>query len=184
MADKKREKRSEKQKEKRIQRRRKRREKRRWKLTDERWARIEPYLPKLKKSEKGGRPPIDNRTVFEGILWILRTGAPWGDLPEKYSSGSTCWRRLQQWEEDDVWVKAWRALLGELDGREQLDWSECFIDGSFAPAKKGANASGRRNAARARSGWWWLTAKEFLWGTTWTLRPRTRSRSSRRRLRR
>jgi transposase len=89
MADRKREECLEGQEKKQIQRRRKRRDKRRWKLTDERWARIEPFLPKMKKSKKGGRPPIDNRRVFEGILWTLRTGAPWADLPERYSSGST-----------------------------------------------------------------------------------------------
>jgi len=137
-------------------------------VTDQQWEKIAPLLPKFKRSRKGGRNPVDNRIVFEGILWILRTGAPWKDLPKKYSSGSTCWRRLRAWEEQDVWLNAWRVFLGELDKKGQLDWSECFADGSFAPAKKGGSASGRPNAARARSGWWWSTAKEFLWGTTWT----------------
>jgi transposase len=50
--------------------------KERWKLTDQQWEKIEPLLPKLKKSKKGGRPWADNRKVFEGILWVLRTGAP------------------------------------------------------------------------------------------------------------
>jgi transposase len=155
--------------------------KERWKLTDAQWQKIEPLLPKLKKSKRGGRPWADNRKVFEGILWILRTGAPWADLPKQYSSASTCWRRLRDWEQQDVWLNAWRAFLSELDQRGQLDWSEAFADGSFAPAKKGANASERPNAARERSGWWWSTAKVFLWETTWTLRPRTKSRSSKKR---
>ena len=155
--------------------------KERWKLTDEQWEKIEALLPKPKKSKRGGRPWIENRKVFEGILWILRTGAPWADLPKKYSSPSTCWRRLRLWEEQGVWLRAWGAFLAQLDERGQLDWSEAFIDGSFAPAKKGAKLSEKPSAARARSGWWWSTAKVFLWETTWTLRPRTRSRSSRRR---
>ena len=150
----------------------------RWKLTDAQWQKIEQLLPKLKKSRHGGRPWADSRKVFEGILWILRTGAPWADLPKQYPSPSTCWRRLRDWEEQDIWLDAWRAFLSELDQRGQLDWSEAFADGSFALAKKGANASERPNAARERSGWWWSTAKVFLWETTWTRRPRTKSRSS------
>ena len=155
--------------------------KERWKLTDEQWKKIEKYLPKPKVNSKGGRPWVDNRKVFEGILWILRTGAPWSDLPKRYSSPSTCWRRLKLWEEQDIWLDAWRAFLAELDERKQLDWSESFIDGSFAPAKKGACVSGKPRGARARSGWWWSTAKVFLWETTWTLRPRVKSRSLKKR---
>jgi len=135
-------------------------------LTDEQWKRIEPLLPEPKRSPKGGRKPIPNRVVFEGILWVLWTGAPWKEVPKEYSSGSTCWRRLKQWEEQGLWLKAWRCFLGELDAQDQLDWSECFADGSFAPAKKGGVASGRPSGARARSGWWWSTAKEFLWAST------------------
>ena len=153
--------------------------KERWKLTHEQWKKIEKFLPKPKPSKKGGRPWADNRKAFEGILWILRTGAPWADLPKRYPSPSTCWRRLKLWEEQDLWLKAWRAFLSELDENGQLDWSEAFVDGSFAPAKKGANASVRPRGARARSGWWWSTAKVFLLETTWTLRPRAKSNSSR-----
>jgi len=137
-------------------------------LTDAQWAKIEPLLPKPKRSRKGGRKPIAHRRVLEGILWVLRTGARWKDLPAEFPSPSTCWRRLKQWEEEDVWLRVWRAFLAELDQKGQLDWSEAFADGSFAPAKKGALASARPNAARARSGWWWSTAKVFLWETTWT----------------
>ena len=107
-------------------------------LTDEQWAHIAPLLPEPKASPKGGPKPIANRPVFEGILWVLRSGARWQDLPERYPSPSTCWRRLRAWEIDGVWLKAWRALLGQLDEQGQQDWSETFADGSFAPAKKGA----------------------------------------------
>ena len=153
----------------------------RWKLTNEQWEKVKPLLPEPKVGRKGGRPWTDNRKVFEGILWILRTGAPWSELPKEYSSASTCWRRLKAWEEEDIWVQAWRAFLAELDERGQLDWSESFVDGSFAPAKKGALVSGQPRGAKARSGWWWSTAKEFLWGTTWTLRRQGKSSSLKRR---
>jgi len=141
-------------------------------LTDEQWKKIEPLIPKFKRSTKGGPKPRADRPCFEGILWILRTGARWKDLPERYPSPSTCWRRLREWDEQGVWETLWRAFLAELDERGQLDWSETFADGSFAPAKKGATVSDRPNAVRARSGWWWSTAKVFLWDTTWTPRPR------------
>jgi len=137
-------------------------------LTDAQWAKIEPLLPKVKPSPKGGRKPVDSRRVFEGILWVLRSGARWKDLPARHPSPSTCWRRLRDWEEHDVWLDLWRAFLSELDLKGQLDWAETFADGSFAPAKKGATASERPNAERVRSGWWWSTAKVFLSETTWT----------------
>ena len=118
-------------------------------LSDKQWKLIEPLLPVLPKSKKGGRPWASNRAVLEGILWVLRTGARWQDLPEQYPSPSTCWRRLQRWEEEGVWLEIWRTFLGTLDQRGQLDWSEAFADGSFAPAKKGAwcwqNQAGERH---------------------------------------
>jgi len=147
-------------------------------LTEEQWEKIEPLLPELPRNQRGGRPWIENRRVLEGILWILRTGAPWADLPSEYPSPSTCWRRLRMWEEEGVWLKIWRAFLKQLDERQQLKWGESFMDGSFAPAKKGALQSGKPSGARARSGWWWSTARVFLWETSFRLRPRRRSRSS------
>ena len=139
-------------------------------LSDAQWGIIEPLLPKLSSH---GRPWRNNREVLEGILWVLKSGARWRDLPREYPSASTCWRRLKLWEEEDVWLDVWRAFLGELDQKQKLDWSETFLDGSFAPAKKGAPASEKPNAAKARSGWWWSTAKVFLWEADWS-RPRRR----------
>ena len=132
-------------------------------LTDRQWDKIQPLLPKPKRSRKGGRPPADDRACMEGILWVLRSGARWKDLPGEYPSSSTCWRRLRDWEAGGIWLKIWRVFLAELDAAGQLDWSETFADGSFAPAKEGATASGKPSAARVRSGWWWSTAKVFLW---------------------
>ena len=132
-------------------------------LTDKQWTKIAPLLPARKVSPKGGRTAIPNRPVFEGILWVLRSGARWKDLPKCFPSASTCWRRLKQWEEAGVWLKVWRKFLGELDEQGRIDWSEVFADGTFSPAKKGAIASERRNAERVQSLWWWQTARVFLW---------------------
>lgn len=140
-------------------------------LTDEQWEKIEPLLPELGSR---GRPWRDSREVLEGILWVLRTGARWKDLPKEYPSPSTCWRRLRIWEEQGVWLKVWRAFLTELNEKERIDWSEAFIDGTFAPAKKGATASERRSAGRAQSSWFWRTARVFLWEYPYTPPARRR----------
>jgi transposase len=143
-------------------------------LKEEQWALIEPLLPEPRKSAKGGPTPVPNRPCFEGILWVLRSGARWKDLPEGYPSYSTCRRRLLEWEDQGVWLDAWRALLARLDEEQRLDWEECFADGSFASAKKGGAALEKPNAERVRSGWWWQAAKEFLWRPTSTRRRRTK----------
>lgn len=139
-------------------------------LTDAQWAKIEPLLPRLISR---GRRWTDSRKVLEGILWVLRSGARWKDLPDHYPSYATCWRRLRRWEEDGTWERVWRAFLGELDENGWLDWEETFADGSFASAKKGGLQSARPVAERVRSGWWWWTAKVFLSERPFT-RPRRR----------
>ena len=101
-------------------------------LAEAQWKKIAPLLPKPPKQRKGGRPWIENRRVLEGILWILRSGARWQDLPEKFPHPSTCWRRLRDWEERGIWLNIWRSFLSELNERQQLKWSESFLDGSFA----------------------------------------------------
>ena len=79
-------------------------------LTDAQWEKIRPLLPRRRKRPQGGRPPADDRKVLEGILWILRSGARWCDLPEEFPSPSTCWRRLRDWEEQEIWLEIWRAF--------------------------------------------------------------------------
>src|SRR5579863_353146 len=153
-------------------------------LTDARWEKIAPLLPKLRKSRRRGRPRAKDRKVLEGILWILRSGARWQDSPDEFPSPATCWRRLRDWEERGVWLNIWRAFLSELNERQQLKWSESFLDGSFAPAKKGAAESEKPSGARGRSGWWWSTAAVFLWETPFTLHPRRKCASLSRRSRR
>jgi transposase len=139
-------------------------------LTEEQWAKIEPLLPRLSSR---GRPWQDNRAVLEGILWVLRSGARWKDLPEQFPSPATCWRRLRKWEEDGTWLRAWRTLIASLDDAGRLSWEEVFMDASFSPAKKGGPESERPNAERVRSGWWWEAARVFLWESS-PRRPRRR----------
>lgn len=109
-------------------------------LTDEQWLLIANLFPNNPVSPDGGRPPINARECVEGILWILRTGARWKDLPKCFPSSSTCWRRLRDWTEAGVWAKAWARLLRKLDRDGEIDWDESMADGTFAAAKKGVNA--------------------------------------------
>ena len=149
-------------------------------LTKQQWQAIRVHLPQPQVSRRGGRPRVEDRRCFEGILWILWTGAQWSELPRRYGSPSTCWRRLKQWEESGVLLKLWRAFLAQLNDQQKLRWDECFADGSFVPAKKGERRSARPNAARAQSGWFWSMARVLRWEHTWRRLPRRSSRSSRR----
>lgn len=109
-------------------------------LTDEQWSLISNLFPRYTPSSKGGRPPVPARACMEGILWILRTGARWKDLPKEFPSSTTCWRRLQQWTEAGIWEKAWARLLRKLDRKGSIDWDESMADGTFSAAKKGVIA--------------------------------------------
>ena len=150
-------------------------------LTDAQWAKIAPHLPRSRRSRKGGRPRVSHRAVVDGILWVLKTGARWRDLPEGYPSGTTCWRRLRQWDLDGTWLAMWRAFLEQLDARGRIRWEQVFIDGTFASAKKGALTSAKPSGARVRSAWWWSTARVFLWEYMSPRPARRRSPSSTRR---
>jgi len=108
-------------------------------LTDMQWAFIRPLLPPPART---GRPRADDRQTIEGILYILITGCRWQDLPHEYGAPTTAWRRLKRWGEEGVWERIWRAALATLDGRGELDWSLAFLDGSFAPAKRGGDMVG------------------------------------------
>jgi transposase len=123
-------------------------------LTDEQWAVIEPLIPEHERNPRGpGRPWQDAREVMNGILWILRTGARWQDLPDRYPSYQTCHRRFQQWVDSGIFDHMLHAIANDLLERGQLDLSECFIDGTFVVAKKGASKWERPNGARVRRSW-------------------------------
>lgn len=106
------------------------------KLTDKQWAVLESLLPKQDFS-KGGRPRAEDKKTVEGIMWILTTGAQWDELPAKYGKSTTCWRRFQTWKKQGVWRHIWQQLLVMLDEKDKLTWEVSYLDGTFAPAKKG-----------------------------------------------
>lgn len=113
-------------------------------LPDEQWALIGPFLPTLPRRPDGrGRPWRENRAVLNGILWVLRTGAPWADLPDRYPSYQTCHRRFQQWVRAGLLRSILERLAQALHDEGSLDLQEAFIDGSFAPATQGGAAVGK-----------------------------------------
>ena len=145
-------------------------------LTDEQWSLIEPLLAELPKRDDGrGRPWRENRKIMNGILWIQRSGARWKDLPDKFPPYQTCHRRFQSWVKDDSLRKVLEALAVDLETRGEIDLSECFIDGTFVVAKKGAHELVRLNGAKARNSWWWQTFMVFLSPPTRRLLARMKS---------
>jgi transposase len=107
-------------------------------LTDDQWEVIKKVIPKPAKT---GHPRCNDRTTINGILYVLRTGCRWNDLPEKYGSGVTCWRRFTRWSKEGVWTKLWRRLLRTLKEKERLNLEHAIIDSSTVMAKKGGRKS-------------------------------------------
>ena len=132
-------------------------------LTDQQWKVVETILPEDPVWDDGrGRPWSDRRKVLNGVLWILRTGAPWQDLPSRYGPHQTAHRRFQNWVRSGVIEKILLALAEHLKEAGGLDLKECFVDGTFVPAKKGGAALGRPSGARAPRSWALQTAMVFL----------------------
>ena len=132
-------------------------------LTDEQWEVVKPLIPAPpKRSDGRGRPRVDDRKILDGILWVMRTGAPWHDMPEKYPPYQTCHRRFQEWVHTGVFKNILKSLAKDLKERGDLDLSECFIDGTFVIAKKGDRGWERPSGAKVRRSWQWQTALVFL----------------------
>jgi transposase len=123
-------------------------------LPDAVWAVIEPVLPKAAPSPKGGRPRLDDRKALVGILFVLKTGMAWEDLPAELNCGSgmTCWRRLAEWQADGTWDRIHATLLDRLDGAGKLDWSRAVIDSSSVRAVLGGSASAPTRPTAGRTG--------------------------------
>jgi transposase len=117
-------------------------------VSDELWAVIQPLLPPPKPKPKGGRPPLPDRKVLTGILFVLKTGIPWEMLPREMGCGSgmTCWRRLRAWQQAGVWKKLHQVLLDRLGEADKIDGSRA------SPAPGGGEATGPNPTDRGTSG--------------------------------
>jgi transposase len=125
-------------------------------LPDELWNEIELLFPEHEQSPEGGRRPKENRVVLTAILFILKTGIGWKDLPTEAfgCSYKTCTRRLHDWSQLGLWQRMHELFLAKLRGAERLDWSRVLVDCSLVKAPLGGPKRGRIPriaAARDRS---------------------------------
>ena len=125
-------------------------------LTNTHWERLHPLLPPPKPHP--GRPAVDHRRILNGMLWILRTGAPWRDLPERYGPWRTVASRCYRWQRAGVFQHLFDTLTQQADAAGQLYWQRHFIDSTIvrahqhaAGAQKGVPKSKRSGAAREAS---------------------------------
>jgi len=130
---------------------------RRHELTERQWERLSPLLPPVKPVT--GRPHEDHRRVLNGLLWRMKTGAPWRDIPTRYGPWPTLYSRFRRWQRAGIWARLLAALQAEADAAGSLDWDLHFVDGTVvrahqhaAGAKKGAviKRSAPAGAALAR----------------------------------
>jgi transposase len=127
---------------------------RRYELSEPQWRRIAPLLAHRTHRGRAGHPFNDPRPIVNGILWILHTGAPWRDLPDRYGPWETVFASFNRWREDGTWVRVAGALLDELDERGQIDHDLWCIDGSVIRASRaaaGAKKKLRRPGATGRT---------------------------------
>ena len=114
-------------------------------LSEELWRFVEPLLPPDKPRKSNGRPPVRNRPVLTGILFVLRTGIPWEYLPQEMGCGCgmTCWRRLREWQARGLWQRLYEALLARLHQADRIDWQRAVVDSSSVRAVRGGRRRGR-----------------------------------------
>jgi transposase len=108
-------------------------------LPDELWDEIEQLFPEYDPSPDGGRPRKDARTVLTAVLFVLKTGIAWVDLPTEAfgCSYKTCLRRIDEWTAIGLWQQMHELFLGKLRGADLLDWSRVLVDCSLVKAPLG-----------------------------------------------
>ena len=130
-----------------------------WTVSDELWAKVEPLLPERKRPKGqtykrragGGRKPLDRRKVFEGIVYVLRTGCQWKALPEeRFGSASSIHKYFLDWKRAGVFVRLWRKGLAEYDDMEGVKWVWQSIDGAMVKAPLAQEAVGRNPTDRGK----------------------------------
>lgn len=125
-------------------------------VTDEQWELIQPILPK--RTAKTGRPPSDPRVMLNGILWILRTGSPWRDLPERFGPWQTVYDHFAKWRALGAYDRILEALHIRLDADGAIDWDLWCIDGSSVRASRAAAGASKKAAVATRK-----SQKTTLW---------------------
>jgi len=121
-----------------------------WRVDDDLWALLAPILKSDKPRKKPGRPRRDDRAIFDGLIWLARTGAQWSQLPREFGPKSTVHERFSEWVMSGALEQAWAVLLQAYDGELGLDWTWQAADGCIVKApfgKKGALARRRPRGA-------------------------------------
>jgi transposase len=140
-------------------------------LTDEQWALVEPIVPK--SAARTGRPAQDRRIVLNGIFWILHTGAPWRDLPERFGPWQTVYHHFARWRREGVFDEIIQCLQIRLDDRGLIDWDLWCIDGAnvrAARAAAGADKKVSSGTPTSRRIMHWAAAEAGLdRNSTWSL---------------
>jgi transposase len=143
-----------------------------WEVSDEFWQRVEPLIPiRRRLSEQsyvrkagGGRKPKDPRLVFEGIVYVLRTGCQWKALPaERYGSASAIHARFLEWEKAGVFAALWQLGLAEYDALEGIAWRWQSVDGAMMKAPLAQQSVGANPTDRGKK--WQQTS--FAGGRSW-----------------
>ena len=127
-----------------------------WEVPDELWARLEPILKKRYPPAKTGRPRADLRRVLNGIIYRMRTGAQWNQLPREFGDDATVHRLFQAFVRDGVLEEIWAAVLKECGKLGDLDWTWQAVDGAMGKARMGGGKRGptpliERNQAPRRA---------------------------------
>ena len=147
-------------------------------IPDDLWNLIQCLLPPDKPPGANGRPRVPNRTVLDGILYVLRTGCQWKMVPRQYSSGSTCHLRFQTWVRAGVFERIWRVCLRHYDDLRGIDWRFQSLDSAIvsAPVKGGiksaktlriaANSAPSGTCSRTRTASRWRSHSRAPTGTT------------------
>ena len=117
-------------------------------LTPKQWQAIEPLLP---PAARRGHAWSEHRRVLNGIVWRLRTGAPWRDVPERYGPWQTCYDRFVRWRRDGTWLRLLQTLQAQADARGEIDWDGAALDSTHIKAHRSATGA-RHQAARAEKG--------------------------------
>jgi transposase len=123
-------------------------------VSDDLWEAIQPLLPCEPLGRHGGPPRVCHRAALAGILFILRHGLRWRDLPQElgYGSGVTCWRRLRQWQALGIWATVHQVVLNWLGDLDAIDWSRASIDSVSVRAKRGGEHTGPNPTDRGKKG--------------------------------
>jgi transposase len=111
-------------------------------LTDEQWALVERHLPL--STARTGRPARDRRTLLNGVFWILATGAPWRDLPERFGPWQTVYDHFRRWRKAGVFAAIIEALQVKLDSSGYIDWELWCVDGSSVRAARAAAGADKK----------------------------------------